>query len=257
MDGFNRHPKSKFFCDLDRTLIYSHRVPIEGKKLIVEFLNGEEQSYMTQYTYDFFRAQDSVQLIPVTTRSKEQYERIFVFKTDIPCKYALLCNGGVLLIDGREDESWYYETMRLIDCELESLQEMKTAVARLSPSSQIHDVRGLFFYIKHEHPARFAEQLTEIASTNPICVLHDQHKVYCLPKRLNKGTAVERFKARFGSNTTIAAGDSAFDIPMLVNADIALVPSLIEKQILSTNKIHISNLIFSEGICDYLKTLQK
>ena len=64
--------KTHFFCDLDHTLIYSHRVPIHNDKRVVEELHGESQSFMTEKTYEFFLSQEIVQLVPVTTRSREQ-----------------------------------------------------------------------------------------------------------------------------------------------------------------------------------------
>ena len=63
-------------CDLDNTLIYSykHRVPGDS---CVEWLDGQEQSFMTERTQALLRQLPAnVRLVPVTTRSKEQYQRI-------------------------------------------------------------------------------------------------------------------------------------------------------------------------------------
>ena len=58
-------------CDLDNTLIYSykHRVPGDS---CVEWLDGQEQSFMTERTQALLRQLPAnVRLVPVTTRSKE------------------------------------------------------------------------------------------------------------------------------------------------------------------------------------------
>ena len=50
MQNGNIHPEMRFFCDLDHTLIYSHRVALGEEKVVVEYLNGKEQSFMTRTT---------------------------------------------------------------------------------------------------------------------------------------------------------------------------------------------------------------
>lgn len=257
MQSIETHPEIRLFCDLDHTLIYSHRVPIGLNKIVVEYLNGKDQSFMTRGTYDFLCKQNCVHLIPVTTRSKTQYERISVFHKELCCKYALICNGGILLVDGIEDSEWYSETLSLISPESSELQAIKELVQQVLPTSLLHDVCGLFFYIKHDKPALFAEQLRQAAHPKNICILHDRHKVYCLPSMLNKGNAIERFAKKFGEAISIAAGDSEFDIPMLARADTRIIPSALEQQLPAENTITISSSVFSDGICDYLNTIAK
>ena len=92
-----------------------------------------------------------------------------------------------------------------------------------------------------------------IAHPMKICILHDRHKVYCLPSTLNKGKAVERFAERFGEAISIAAGDSEFDIPMLIRADTRIIPPALKQQLPSKNTITVPSSVFSDGICDYLK----
>ena len=86
MQSIETHSEIRLFCDLDHTLIYSHRMPIGSDKMVVEYLNGKEQSFMTQGTFEFLCKQNCVHLIPVTTRSKAQYERISVFRKELRCK---------------------------------------------------------------------------------------------------------------------------------------------------------------------------
>lgn len=257
MQSTEKHPEIRLFCDLDHTLIYSHRIPIGSDKMVVEYLNGKEQSFMTQGTFEFLCKQNCVHLIPVTTRSKAQYERISVFRKELRCKYALICNGGILLVNGIEDPAWHSETLTLISPELPELQATKELVQHVSPSLLLHDVCGLFFYVKHDDPALFAEQIRQTASPKSIRILHDRHKVYCLPSMLNKGKAVERFAQRFGDTVSIAAGDSEFDIPMLTYADTRIVPPALEQYLPAENTITISTSVFSDGICNYLNTRAK
>ena len=257
MQNSNTHSKMRFFCDLDHTLIYPHRVALDREKVVVEHLNGKEQSFMTQMTYEFLKKQDHLDLIPVTTRSETQFNRLTVFQNGGLCKYALICNGGVLLVNGKEDRTWYEDTLTLISKEVLNLNKVRRIVQELLPSAEIHDVRELFFYIKHDSPCQFALQLTQRVLPTNICILYDRHKVYCLPLTLNKGVAIQRFEKRYGFAKAIAAGDSEFDLPMLLCVDTAIIPSGVGWQFNSQNVIVISDNVFSDGICRYLYTIAK
>ena len=50
------------------------------------------------------------------------------------------------------------------------------------------------------------------------------------PKKLNKGSAVRRFRKRVAAETVYAAGDSAFDVPMIQAADIGMAPKELLEQ---------------------------
>ena len=101
---------SVFFSDLDSTLIWSRRKAPGVPKRAAEYLNGKEQSFMTEETFRFLRDAGWLTLVPVTTRSEEQYRRIFLMES-LPVRYALVCYGGKLLAGGREDAEWTAETL--------------------------------------------------------------------------------------------------------------------------------------------------
>ena len=116
-----------FHVDLDNTLIYSYRHPIGPKKRTAEIYQGREISFLTERTQELLRKlQPYVQIIPTTTRTAEQYARIELGIGKIP--YALVCNGGQLLIDGKSDDAWYRQSIRLVQ---ESQTELETAVQML------------------------------------------------------------------------------------------------------------------------------
>lgn len=51
-------------------------------------------------------------IIPTSTRTEEQYKRIDLDIGIVP--YALVCNGGVLLVNGKRDREWYLESLQMI-----------------------------------------------------------------------------------------------------------------------------------------------
>lgn len=254
MHRIDENPGIRFFCDLDHTLIYSHRVPIAEPKTEVEYLNGKAQSFMTLRTLSFLQSQNLIRLIPVTTRSKAQFDRLPIFREDLRCDYALICNGGVLLVDGIEEEAWYRESLSMVSEELPELHSLRQLAEQLSPASRIHDVHCLYFYLKHSEPEVFARQFIQYAQPQKVRILYDRHKVYFLPVSLNKGSAVARFAKRFGPAMSVAAGDSEFDISMLRQADIRIVPPALKQYLPPENTHVVEDGIFSDGICTVLNT---
>ena len=105
--------KTVIICDLDNTIIFSHRHDI-GDKIPVEKLNGKNQSYMTIAGYVSLQMKKRDEFIPLTTRRFDQYKRLSFFKDGRIPHYAMIDNGGVLLIDGNEDISWKTESLDLI-----------------------------------------------------------------------------------------------------------------------------------------------
>ena len=94
-----------FHTDLDNTIIYSYKHDIGADKRCVELYHDREISYITGETYRLLKQvrvkEQQVMIVPTTTRTIEQYQRIDLGIGTV--SYALVCNGGVLLSDGRED----------------------------------------------------------------------------------------------------------------------------------------------------------
>ena len=92
----------RFHTDLDNTILYSYKHDIGSYKSCVEIYQGRQVSYITDKTSTLLQQlKEKISIVPTTTRTIEQYNRIdlSVFSPH----YALVCNGGVLLTDGRED----------------------------------------------------------------------------------------------------------------------------------------------------------
>lgn len=141
-----------FFSDLDNTMIFSYRHEIGKDKRCVEIYQGREISFVTEKTYGLLKKlKEKALFVPVTTRTVEQYRRIDLGVGTLP--YALVCNGGVLLANGQEDESWYLESRRMVeDCQ----DELRTAARILEEdenrSLEVRDIRGLFLFTKSKCP---------------------------------------------------------------------------------------------------------
>lgn len=240
-----------FFSDLDNTLIFSHRRRIRGSRIPVEKLDGKEQSYMTEHAFSFFQHTDWFSLIPVTTRSEKQYRRLLLPEA-FRIQYALICNGGKLLVQGMENREWSEETEETVRKDLPELKELGEQLQHLC-GHEIHHPESYYCYAKTEWPERICETLKDRNRESNILIANDRHKVYLFPQSINKGSAVRRFAKNHEINISIGAGDGIMDIPMLNEVDYPLAPEPVCGLICNPNTRQLTGEIFSDQICDELE----
>lgn len=222
-----------FHTDLDNTLLYSYRHDIGQDKICAEVYQGREISFITRETLRLLQQimtrKEQMLVVPTTTRTIEQYQRIDLGVGEL--RYALVCNGGVLLVDGKEDKNWYLESLeqikgsrQMLDKALEFLEKEKRR------TFELRFIKDLFVFTKCEEPEAVVSDLQKKIDADVVDVFHNGAKVYAVPKALGKGTAVERFRKYVGADFVAAAGDSAFDISMLEAADYGIAaPELAHK----------------------------
>ena len=190
-----------FASDLDNTLLFSHRHR-QPEDRCVERLNGAEQGFFTRETPDLLpQVVQRVHLLPITTRSIEQYQRIQWPDGTAP-RIALTANGAVLLRDGQVDRAWYAASQALVRDHREALAAVLDHLTRQGGATSVRCVEGVYVYAAYpDIPA--AERVA---------------RDWC------GGSALRRAVERFGPERVIAAGDSVIDVPMLRQADLALIP---------------------------------
>lgn len=240
-----------FNVDLDNTLIYSYKHEIGTHKVCAEVYQGREVSFMTDRTQELLREiSKSVLLVPTTTRTVEQYRRIDLGVGKI--SYALVCNGGVLLVNGREDETWYAESMRRIRDSRWELEKAEKILAEDSDRClEVRNIRGLFLFTKSDEPKKSVNRLLEKLDASRAEVFCCRAKVYVLPKELTKGNAVMRLRDRLKAERVIAAGDSEFDISMLRCADAGMAPMGLEVGGDEEKIVKVKDeALFSEGMLE-------
>lgn len=245
-----------FFTDLDNTILYSHRHMISDPVVWVEKLNGRDQSFISDRTFNYYQKQNWLKIIPVTTRTLQQYRRLQTVLRKLGWNEALICNGAIRIVDGCEDYEWTKESLCISESSrIPFRQAYQAAIDHWGASSVVLN-DPFMFYIKSENADDTYNVISENANTEFVAVYKDSRKVYCIPKVLNKGTAIERYKNRFGVELCIAAGDSAFDIPMLKLADFCICPEGMQDFSVSGKKI-ICRDLFSEQICYELEKIKE
>ncbi|EJU24127.1 sucrose-6F-phosphate phosphohydrolase domain protein [Peptoanaerobacter stomatis] len=251
-----------FNTDLDNTLIYSYKKDIGENKKNVEIYNGRQISFITDKTYHLLKKlNEKLLIVPTTTRTEEQYKRIDL---DIgQLKYALVCNGSILLIDGQEDEMWYNTSLSLIENSKNELEKSLTYLQNDNRRNfELQFIKNLFVFTKCENSQNVVNDLKNILDTSKVDVFNNKEKLYVIPKNLSKGNALLRFKQYLDSISDnkkifISAGDSEFDISMFDKTDISIAPQELSKiHKIPKNTILIDNFsLFSETMLEKIESM--
>jgi len=241
--------KKMFASDLDQTLIYSYRSFINEKVQEqvqpVEWLEDRYISYMTERAVSRLR-QLSRELffVPVTTRTKLQYQRISFLEYDISYQYAVTSNGGTIFYKGIEDQDWRRQVSAASSNCLATDDLIRKFNEIRHPSWVNHDsgklADDLFFYCLIEREKVPVAELASFklwARVNNWELSIQGRKLYLVPINVNKKAAVQYIRAKEGIDLVIAAGDSLLDLDMLKAADFAVSPAHGELYSLYTQKI--------------------
>ena len=210
-----------FACDLDGTLIHSHRRRQE-EDICVEWLEGRELSFMAPEARHLLRqAVEELLFVPVTTRSVEQYRRIRWPEGCEP-EMAAVDNGAVLLRRGAVVEAWREKSLEAVRGFREELERLYGLLSDRFQVCRIVDETYLLASCRDEEDAERCAQ--EYRGKTPLTVSPSGRKLYFFPPEINKGTAVHRLRERLGAGLLLCAGDSGIDLPMLDAAGVAAVP---------------------------------
>lgn len=231
--------------DLDRTMIFSDQsldlsdttspTPLR----VAEVSNHKPVGYITSTAYSMLEIVNlKSHLVPVTTRTIEQYRRILLpgmskvnMSADTPPQHAITTNGGKLLVDGVEDMEWSSFVSETLAAKSQSIKEVGKFLRQYDNKSWLIKRRSadnLFTYLilnRAETPQSILKEIGQQMNEWNWNVSMQGRKFYCVPNVLTKAFALNEVRARVGAKTVIAAGDSLLDIPMLELADHAIRPS--------------------------------
>ncbi|MFT8321736.1 MAG: hypothetical protein ABF649_12590 [Bacillus sp. (in: firmicutes)] len=222
-----------FASDLDRTLIYSKRAletlqsTTQDKMKAVEAKNGENVSFMTERSFQLLKElAENTLFVPVTTRTYEQYERVFIFKKDIQVIYSVSSNGANIYYKGHKVEEWQkHVTKRLqIECLKKELLLQKLEAFSFNGTLKIAD--NLFFYyiLQSDISRETKEMVVNLANSFGWKVSLQGRKLYFMPLPICKGEAIKFIQNREGITTIAGAGDSVLDFPFLELSTKSFVP---------------------------------
>lgn len=227
--------------DLDRTIIYSAGAAAPhgqnafdpGPVVCVEHYDGVPLSFMTARALDWLdRAMASERVVPVTTRTVEQYMRVQLPR--VP-EYAVCLNGARVLLRGVELVDWSAQVATKAAASSSPVPVVEAAIVDVSRQGQalapwiksVRNASGAFCYIvchRAEHPVEWLEALHEIAEQHQWTMSMQGRKVYMVPAPLTKEAALAHVADRVGATTWAAAGDSLLDAGMIAGSVNGRVP---------------------------------
>lgn len=241
-------------CDLDNTLIHSYKHRREGD-ICVELLRGAEQGFMSRRVCEYLSdLPDTVELLPLTTRSVDQFERI---KLPEGCfTHAITTNGGVLIENGIQNEQWREKNLALA---AELMPLMRSLLVRLEGDPRLNVARivdNMYLYISCADTSYVKDFMEAYGDTEGLDVMPSGRKIYFLPPKINKGSALSGYLKNKEYLLTAAAGDSTIDLPMLERADHAIIPEGLEKLLKNPNRsVYRGDGDLAEFVIDTLSEL--
>lgn len=248
--------KSVFFTDIDGTLINSHRRKYEGKIIWAEYINGKKQAYIPGGAFTSLKKLD-IEIVPVTSRSVNQFIRLTEFLKSLKVRRALVNNGSLLVpLSGKTDgetKRFNIETMK--DCAAYA-ESMENAFHTLQTT---RGIRNLYAALPCFISAA-CDDIGEVKANLPedlpgaLRIFCERNKLYIMPEIISKGRQIERFCQTFGIKRKISAGDSENDISMLETADLCFCPPDIAECFATEGKRVVCGGFFTD---DIVKELDK
>jgi hydroxymethylpyrimidine pyrophosphatase-like HAD family hydrolase len=222
-----------FATDLDRTLIYSNRaleelgLPDKIQLSAAEMKDGQPAAYMTTRSLSLLRELAGEALVvPVTTRTYEQYKRVGIFGKDIPISYAVTSNGAQIFHEGKPLQEWAELVYKRLKEECANLKEIADfAEGFRFPGVFKKAGESFFYYILQERISlEEKKKLDEDVRRLGWRISLQGRKLYFMPIPVCKGEAVKFISQREGAEKLAGAGDSILDYDFLKVCQHAFVP---------------------------------
>ncbi|MTI85509.1 MAG: hypothetical protein FH756_16845 [Firmicutes bacterium] len=220
-----------FATDLDRTIIFSQRFLTGCEDVtLVERKQSELIAYMTGAAKELFKKlARSITVVPVTTRNREEYNRISVLQ-EIDYKYCILNNGGRIYVNGAEDPTWNEIIARKTAALGKTYDQILHEFFKVFGSAGLrrYKLSGDLLWVlsvKDYFPADRLEYFRQYAQGYGWNVAATGKKIYLLPLFINKRKAVVYLQTTYLKDVRlVSAGDSILDRDMVTGADIGFIP---------------------------------
>ncbi len=250
--------KILFACDLDNTLIHSLRHKSEND-ICIEKIDGKEQGFMSKTAIELLEEINQlVEFVPITTRSVEQYKRI-LWPDNCRPRFAITTNGSVLLKCDEVDEEWRSCFNRLVSPVYDKLLSIKDQLIAQGKYIRVRIVNDMYLFAYCKDGIDIITCAAENQNIEGINVISSGRKLYFFPHGMDKGSALLKFQKENSSEIIISAGDSSIDLPMLQQANIAIVPSLFLARQLDVDNVVVKpeEIPFATFVLQHVKNVAK
>lgn len=220
-----------FATDLDRTVVFSAKFWNGEKDVIsIDKTKPNETSFLTNKSIELMKEIDRKgYFIPVTTRSRSDFQRLFPIGDFAP-KNAVLANGGIVYINGQLDINWEQILKEKIGDVENSLKSASTLIKRFFPTEKVTKMKidhNLFWRVVVNDQSivpQVEELLREPLNEINYSFYNTGNKCYIIHNAISKWEALKYLADKLGEEKIIAAGDSLMDLEMIQKSDIGITP---------------------------------
>ena len=183
-------------------------------------------------------------VVPTTTRTRAQYERI-----DLPplSRWAVVASGAGLLVDGEPDLAWSRSVAARLgesSAPVSALRDVFSGYGDREWLLRVRDADDVFLVAQVDADLLHADELHAVSGSCDELgwrAVHQGRKLYVLPSGLDKAAAVAHVAERIGGDPVLlAAGDTGLDRGMLELAAHGWVPAGSELDRLGWSAPHVT-----------------
>jgi hydroxymethylpyrimidine pyrophosphatase-like HAD family hydrolase len=228
--------------------------------MVIEYVNNSPYSFITKKSFEILKEISSSNIfIPCTTRTLEQFERITLKEMGVGYKYAVVSNGGNIIVDGKPDKKWNKDLKKKIKSECPPFGLVNKHILKSNAQynflleSKIAEDIFLYYIIDNSAIPDFEViALKEYFKKFNFNLSLDGKKLYLMPVFVDKSIALKRVLEEIGSySKLLCSGDSMLDLEMLLSSDFGFVPSEGEiiNSIINDGLMLPDHLVFSDEKC--------
>ncbi|MET3696026.1 hydroxymethylpyrimidine pyrophosphatase-like HAD family hydrolase [Bacillus oleivorans] len=222
-----------FATDLDRTLIFSKRALSEFHQSEEDLIEVERtklhRSYMSKLSYQLIKELNTkITIIPITTRTFDQYNRLAVPFFNKRESHYVTSNGAVVIKNGKRDTEWdqiLLEKMSQFPYPFSSVNQLLLTYENQNVID-VQRLEHLYFCLTFKKANDIDLIVTILAEIEAMGWEHYTHrnKIYVIPPFLQKGNAIKYIKQKTRETISWAAGDSRMDYSFLSLSERSFVP---------------------------------
>jgi hypothetical protein len=219
-----------YFSDLDDTLFQTKRKSEDGIYQATHTTNPEKISYYTKEQREFLNhilLDPKALLIPITARTKDQFQRTQLYKENLAPVYANYYGGCIYLKNKLLEDYDNIIRQTLIKAQKKSQSLITKAEKQLKKSLCSVNVDG-YYYVINSVTKDELLYIQDLFSTADLAfdVYQNEKKITILPSVINKKQAVKFLCDLLEPKLTIGIGDSLSDLKFLNFCDFKIISKL-------------------------------
>jgi len=215
-----------FFADLDDSLFQTIRKDKSGKFKATYPKNVLKTSFYTKAQYhllNFILANHEIVFIPLTARTKEQFQRTKIFKNNQASVYSIYY-GSTLYVDNLEYVPYTKKVNAESAISFAHLSELINKVKKRYPTVEFINVDQKYYTsdIQNKEVKKFIVDLIN-KKYHDVEAYEEEKYITILPKVYNKSSVVKYLTSKCKPKMTIGIGNSVSDIDFLNHCDFKII----------------------------------